>query len=93
MAGKVGQVGKQIVAIAVIAAWSFVWSYVIMKVIEHTVGIDVDADTEEKGLDAVQMGDRVLVLSEGRAVATLDTANGPVTVQGILEAAFKVLET
>jgi ABC-type sugar transport system ATPase subunit len=51
--------------------------------------IVVSSELEE----VVQMGDRVLVLSEGRAVAALDTADGPVTVKDILEAAFKVLET
>jgi ABC-type sugar transport system ATPase subunit len=51
--------------------------------------IVVSSELEE----VVQMGDRVLVLSEGKAVAALDTADGPVTVKDILEAAFKVLKT
>jgi len=48
--------------------------------------IVVSSELEE----VVQMGDRILVLSEGRAVASLDAADGPVGVRDILEAAFKV---
>ncbi|SDB58464.1 sugar ABC transporter ATP-binding protein [Bauldia litoralis] len=48
--------------------------------------IVVSSELEE----VVQMGDRVLVLSEGRAVARLDAAHAPIKVKDILEAAFKV---
>ena len=43
--------------------------------------------------EVVQMGDRVLVLArKGERSPTLDTADGPIAVKDILEAAFKVAE-
>ena len=48
--------------------------------------IMVSSELEE----VVQVSDRVLVLSEGRAVTALDTATGRIMVKDILEAAFKV---
>jgi ABC-type sugar transport system ATPase subunit len=40
--------------------------------------------------EVVQISDRVLILSEGRAVAELDASRSLVTVKDILEAAFRV---
>lgn len=40
--------------------------------------------------EVTALADRVLVLSEGRAVGELDAADGPLTVERILNAAFRV---
>jgi len=48
-----GQVGVQILAVAVTAAWSALFSYAILKVVEKIIGLRVTADEEVEGLDIV----------------------------------------
>ena len=38
--------------------WSGIWTLVLMYLMKITVGIDVDPDTEEIGLDIVQVGEQ-----------------------------------
>jgi Amt family ammonium transporter len=47
------QVGVQALAIAVTAAWSIVFSYLILKVLDKLIGLRVTADEEVQGLDIV----------------------------------------
>jgi len=49
----IDQVGVQAIAIAVTAAWSAVFSYVILKVIDMLIGLRVSEDEEVEGLDIV----------------------------------------
>jgi ABC-type sugar transport system ATPase subunit len=49
--------------------------------------IVVSSDLEE----VIAASDRIIVMSEGRQVAELDQSGGPVKVQDILKAAFKVV--
>jgi len=49
----IDQVGVQALAIAVTAAWSAVFSYAILKVIDMIIGLRVSEDEEVEGLDIV----------------------------------------
>jgi len=49
----IDQVGVQALAIAVTAAWSAVFSYVILKIIDMLIGLRVSEDEEVEGLDIV----------------------------------------
>ena len=49
--------------------------------------IVVSSDLEE----VIAASDRIIVMSEGKQVAELDQSSGPVKVQDILNAAFKVV--
>ena len=57
--GNFGQVGTQIVAIVAVWVYSAVATFAILKLIDATVGLRVDADEEEAGLDATQHGETV----------------------------------
>lgn len=48
---SLGQVGVQLVGIAAAFLWTFPVSYVVFKIIGATVGIRLDREYEEKGLD------------------------------------------
>jgi Amt family ammonium transporter len=37
--------------------WSFVWSLIILKLIDLTIGLRVTADEEREGLDITQHGE------------------------------------
>lgn len=59
----------------------------LRKLADEGVGIIVvSSDLEE----VLAISDRVVVMSEGHAVATLDQTQAPITVGDILHAAFKV---
>jgi ammonium transporter, Amt family len=47
------QVGVQILAVVVTVAWSALFSYVILKLVDKVIGLRVGADEEEEGLDIV----------------------------------------
>jgi Amt family ammonium transporter len=51
------QVGKQLVASAVATAWGFGLSFIILKVIDWTIGVRVSEEDEETGLDLSQHGE------------------------------------
>jgi Amt family ammonium transporter len=53
-----GQFGVQALAVTVVALWSGVISYIILKVIDATVGIRVSLDKEREGLDVTTHGER-----------------------------------
>jgi Amt family ammonium transporter len=55
--GNAGQVGKQALAIAVTLVWSFVLSFVILKVVDAVFGLRVPDDDETTGLDLSQHGE------------------------------------
>jgi Amt family ammonium transporter len=57
--GNFGQVGTQIVAIAAVWVYSAVATFGILKAVDFAVGLRVDVDEEEAGLDASQHGETV----------------------------------
>ena len=57
--GNVGQVGTQLVAIAAVWIYSAIVTLVILKVIDRFVGLRVEEDEEEAGLDSSQHGEVV----------------------------------
>lgn len=57
LAGNLKQVGIQIIGIVAAAAYSFVITYVLVTVIDKTIGFRVDDEEEEMGLDTTQHGE------------------------------------
>jgi Amt family ammonium transporter len=57
--GNPGQVGTQLVAIAATWAYSAIVTFGILKLVDALVGLRVEADEEELGLDASQHGEVV----------------------------------
>jgi ammonium transporter, Amt family len=55
--GNWGLVGKQVVAIAVVWAFSFGMTWIIGKIIDKTMGLRVNATEESLGLDISQHGE------------------------------------
>jgi Amt family ammonium transporter len=51
------QVGVQILGVAAAAAWCAVATYVILKLIDATLGLRVTEDSEREGLDLTQHGE------------------------------------
>jgi Amt family ammonium transporter len=68
--GGFGLLGKQALAIVVVAAFSFAVTFAIGKVVAATIGLRVDAAAEYQGLDTSQHAETAyelgLVLSRGR---------------------------
>ncbi len=62
LAGNPAQMVPQIVGIVATMAFSFVVSFVILKVLDATMGIRVDAETEEAGLDIAEHAETGYVL-------------------------------
>jgi Amt family ammonium transporter len=52
--GGAGLLGEQALAVAVTLVYSFVVTFVLAKVIDMTMGLRVDADSEAQGLDSTQ---------------------------------------
>ena len=46
------QLGIQCVGIAFSVGWSFIWTYILLQIIDKTIGLRVSADDEELGLDS-----------------------------------------
>ncbi|PKQ15508.1 MAG: ammonia channel protein [Actinobacteria bacterium HGW-Actinobacteria-7] len=49
--GSFAQLGKQALGVAVAWVFSFVVSFIVLKIIDATIGVRVDAEAEETGLD------------------------------------------
>jgi Amt family ammonium transporter len=52
--GGVALIGKQFVGVGATIAFSFVVSFIILKLLDSTMGIRVDAETEAVGLDVAE---------------------------------------
>ncbi|NUP85066.1 MAG: ammonium transporter [Burkholderiaceae bacterium] len=63
--GHAQQVWDQSVGVVAVGAYSFIVTFVILKVLDLTVGIRVSEDEEELGLDVTQHGERAYTLDEG----------------------------
>ena len=57
LAGNLKQVWIQLIGIAASAAYSFIVTYVIVTVIDKTIGFRVSEEDEEMGLDTTQHGE------------------------------------
>jgi len=55
--GNFKQVGIQLLAVAVVAVFSGVMTFILFKIIDKTVGIKVKAIVEEEGLDIYEHGE------------------------------------
>ncbi len=56
--GNAHQLLVQVIAVAVTAAYSFVLTFVILKVLDRSMGLNVPAEEEQSGLDASQHGEQ-----------------------------------
>ena len=59
ISGASGSVLLQLKGVAATLIWSFVWSIIILKVLDLTIGIRVSADEEREGLDISQHGESI----------------------------------
>ncbi len=59
--GGLDQVWRQAVGVAVVAPYSFVVTFIILKALDLTVGIRVNDEDETAGLDVSQHGERAYV--------------------------------
>jgi Amt family ammonium transporter len=59
--GTIEQVWRQAVGVAAVAPFSFVVTFIILKVLDLTVGIRVNEEDEIAGLDVSQHGERAYV--------------------------------
>jgi len=56
--GHPGQVGTQLMAIGVVCAYSFGVTFILLKVLDRLIGLNVTEDEEDSGLDISQHGER-----------------------------------
>jgi Amt family ammonium transporter len=69
--GNAGQMGDQLAAIGIVAAYSFVMTSIILKVLDLTMGLRVSDDEEVAGLDVTQHGERAYVIEESGALPNM----------------------
>jgi Amt family ammonium transporter len=62
--GHAQQLWDQSVGIVVVAGYSFVVTFVLLKVLDLTIGIRVSEEDEELGLDVTQHGERAYTSDE-----------------------------
>jgi Amt family ammonium transporter len=72
--GHAQQLWDQTVGIAAISAYTFVMTFIILKVLDLTIGIRVSEDEEDLGLDVTQHGERAYTTEEGG----ISLAPGPI---------------
>ena len=53
------QLGAQVLGLVVVAVWSLVISWIIVKVIQKTIGLRVTEEDEIEGLDITSHGERI----------------------------------
>jgi Amt family ammonium transporter len=75
--GNTEQMADQLIAIGVVATYSFVVTSVILKVLDLVLGLRVNPDQEELGLDVTQHGERGYVFDEPVGVPILSAAPPP----------------
>jgi Amt family ammonium transporter len=63
--GNEGQMVDQVVAMAVVAVYSFTVTAIILKVLDLTLGLRPSEDEERLGLDVTQHGERAYVFDDG----------------------------
>ena len=68
--GGFSLLGKQLIAVAVTIGFSFVVTFVILKIVQATVGLRVSESEEMTGIDLTQHSETGYSLSEGGGAAT-----------------------
>jgi ammonium transporter, Amt family len=63
--GNPGQVGKQAISVVAAASYSFIATFVLLKLVDLTIGLRVTTDEEEIGLDLTQHGERGYIMGVG----------------------------
>ncbi len=66
--GGFDQLWRQAVGVAVVAPYSFIVTFIILKVLDVTMGIRVNEEDEIAGLDVSQHGERAYVFGGGGPV-------------------------
>ncbi len=56
--GGFEQLGRQAVGVAVVAPYSFIVTFIILKALDLTIGIKIDEEAEEAGMDVSEHGER-----------------------------------
>jgi Amt family ammonium transporter len=76
--GNADQMVDQVVALAVVAVYSFIVTGIILKALDLTIGLRLTDDEEELGMDVTQHGERGYVLDEG-GVPVYISASTPIS--------------
>jgi ammonium transporter, Amt family len=63
--GNAYLLGAQAVAVLASAVYSFVVTFIVLKVVDKFIGLRVNADEEEAGLDLTQHGERGYIMGVG----------------------------
>jgi Amt family ammonium transporter len=63
--GEADQLGRQLIAVGVTIVYSFVVTFVLLKVLDMTLGLRVTEDEEVVGIDISQHGERAYLLDGG----------------------------
>jgi hypothetical protein len=88
----------QIVAMVVVAVYSFVVTMIILKALDVTMGLRVSDDDEQRGLDVTQHGERGYVLEDAGAPVYAAPSSPPppppppaheIALRGLAEGAAK----
>jgi Amt family ammonium transporter len=67
--GDAEQFGKQVIAVVATIAYSFIVTFILLKVLDVTMGLRVTEEEELSGLDASQHGERAYMLDGGATYA------------------------
>ena len=67
-AGEWRLLWDQLVGIFAVGGYSFTVTYVLLKVLDITIGVRVSEEDEDLGLDATQHGERAYTFDEGSPV-------------------------
>jgi Amt family ammonium transporter len=73
--GEAEQLGRQLIAVGVTMVYSFVVTFVILKVLDMTLGLRVSEDDENIGIDASQHGERAYLLDSGAPYAGIPVSS------------------
>jgi Amt family ammonium transporter len=71
--GGVDQLGKQLIAVGATMAYSFVLTFVILKVLDMVMGLRVSEEEEVAGVDMSEHGERAYLLDSGAPYAGIPT--------------------
>ena len=69
--GNPGLLTKQAISVVAAAGYSFVVSFVLLKVVDMLVGLRVTTEEEEVGLDLTQHGERGYIMGVGELMGDL----------------------
>ncbi len=66
--GNPSLLGKQLISLAAAATYSFCVTFVLLKILDATIGLRVNEDDEEIGLDLTQHGERGYIMGPGELI-------------------------